>query len=81
MTATQPPPFLSYAELAAFVPFSEQALRIYVHDGVLREGVHYFRVGRRVVFKWEAVAAWIEGRVLGAAEAPPADILPLRRRA
>ncbi|HVN63116.1 MAG TPA: hypothetical protein VMT58_00655 [Candidatus Binataceae bacterium] len=31
-----------------------------VSRGVLREGEHYFHVGRRPVFKWAAIVAFIE---------------------
>jgi len=33
-----------------------------IAKGIFREGVHFFRVRRRPVFKWEAVIAFIEGR-------------------
>ena len=53
-------PYLSIAELAALTPWTEQAIRTMISRGVLREGEHYFHVGRRPVFKWEAVVAFIE---------------------
>ncbi len=31
-----------------------------VSRGILREGEHYFHVGRRPVFKWVAIVAFIE---------------------
>lgn len=55
-------PYLSIAELAALTPWTEQAIRTMISRGVLREGEHYFHVGRRPVFKWEAVVAFIEQR-------------------
>lgn len=78
----QPPPYLSVEELCALIPFSTQAIRMYVHRHELCEGVHFFRVGRRLVFKWSAVCDWIEGRapVADATAAPVlADIVPVRR--
>jgi len=33
-----------------------------IAKGIFREGVHFFHVRRRPVFKWEAVIAFIEGR-------------------
>ena len=83
---TTPNPYLSLEELARLVPFSEQALRNYIHRGELCEGVHFFRRGRRLVFKWAAVCAWIEGRPPGEGgsitEAEvKGDIVSVRRRA
>jgi hypothetical protein len=68
------------------IPFTQQAIRLHVHRGTFRENVHFFRVGRRVVFKWSAVSAWIEGRTPpseadGFDASKPADIVPVRRRA
>ncbi len=53
-------PYVSIAELAALTPWTEQAIRTMISRGVLHEGEHYFHVGRRPVFKWEAVVAFIE---------------------
>jgi hypothetical protein len=83
---SDPRPYVSLEELASLIPFSTQAIRLYVHRKVLREGVHFFRVGRRLVFKWAAICEWIEGRTPSSStDAPiagaPADIVPVRRRA
>lgn len=51
---------MSVAELAALTPWTPQAIRLMVSRGILREGVHYFHVGRRPVFKWAAIVAFIE---------------------
>jgi len=61
-TAAVGKPYLSIAELAALTPWTEQAIRTMISRGVLREGEHYFHVGRRPVFKWQAVVAFIEQR-------------------
>jgi len=53
-------PYLSVAELAQLTPWTNQAIRTMVSRGVLREGEHYFHVGRRPVFKWAAIVAFIE---------------------
>lgn len=53
-------PYLSIAELSALTPWTEQAIRTMISRGVLRAGEHYFHVGRRPVFKWAAIVAFIE---------------------
>lgn len=58
----EPPPYISYSDFPDFTPFTEQAIRAYVHRGDLKEGIHYFRHGRRVIFKWAAIEEWIEKR-------------------
>lgn len=55
-------PYLSISELARLTPWTDQAIRTMVSRGVFREGEHYFHVGRRPVFKWEAIVAFIEQR-------------------
>jgi hypothetical protein len=79
-------PYVSLDELAKLIPFSTQAIRMYVHRESLREGIHFFRKGRRIVFKWAAVCDWLEGRSpsqsSGDTDTPAAaDIVPVRRRA
>lgn len=71
-------PYLSLAELSREIPFSEQAIRALMHRGELRDGEHYFRRGRRLVFKWAAIEAWIEGRIVGA-DIDLGDLVPLHR--
>jgi hypothetical protein len=73
-------------QLTSHIPFSAQAIRMYVHRGDLREGIHYFRKGRRLIFKLSAIYDWLEGRLpteaSSATEAFVADdIVPVRRRA
>ena len=54
--------YLSLGELCQRIPYRPQTIRNLMTQGVLREGVHYFKpTQRRVVFKWEAVRRWIEG--------------------
>ena len=53
-------PYLSYEELAERTPFTVEAWRSMVKRGQVLENVHYFRVGRRITFKWEAVVTFIE---------------------
>jgi hypothetical protein len=79
-------PYLSLEQLSTLIPFSQQAIRMYVHRNQLREGVHFFKRGRRLIFKWASVCEWIEGRIPhdepDATNPPPGtDIVPVRRRA
>ncbi len=60
--ARTPPPYLGLDEITEFVPFTAEAIRKLMQRGVLVERLHYFRHGRRLIFKWEAVVAWIEQR-------------------
>lgn len=54
--------YLSLGELCYRIPYRPQTIRNLMTQGVLREGVHYFKpTSRRVVFKWQAVKQWIEG--------------------
>lgn len=56
----RPKPYLSIRELSALTPWTEQAIRTMMAKGVVKEGEHFFYVGRRTVFKWEAVVEFIE---------------------
>ena len=62
-------PYLSVAELAQLTPWTDQAIRTMVSRGVLRDGVHFFYVGRRPVFKWAAIVDFIE-------QGPPHERVP-----
>jgi hypothetical protein len=53
-------PYVSIAELAELTPWTDQAIRTMISRGILRKGKHYFHVGRRPVFKWAAIVAFIE---------------------
>lgn len=67
-----PKPYLSVAELSRLTPWTEQAIRTMISKGILRCDEHFFYVGRRAVFKWAAIVAFIEGRI----SAPSSDRLP-----
>ena len=62
--AAQPKPYVSIRELSALTPWTEQAIRTMISRGILREGEQFFHVGRRPVFKWEAIVQFIEHRDL-----------------
>ena len=59
-TTIQPKPYMSIRELSKVTPWTEQAIRTMMAKGILRESKHFFHVGRRPVFKWEAIVAFIE---------------------
>jgi hypothetical protein len=48
-----PKPYVSVKELTELTPWTEEAIRTMMRKRVFVEGKHYFRVGRRDVFKWE----------------------------
>lgn len=73
-------PYIEYADFPELTPFTEATIRAAVHRRELVEGVHYFKRGRRVIFKWSAIEAWIERRSVEESDAPT-DIGPVRRRA
>jgi hypothetical protein len=73
-TANQPKPYVSIRELSALTPWTEQAIRTMMAKGIMREGEHFFHVGRRPVFKWEAIVGFIEHR-----DAPHHAGIPLQR--
>ncbi len=55
-----PKPYISIRELAALTPWTEQAIRTMMAKGVLKEGEHFFHVGRRTVLKWDSIVGFIE---------------------
>jgi len=60
-----PKPYLSAEELSERTPWTLDAIEKMIRRGVLIRGVHYFQpFGRRgrLVFKWKAIVALIEGR-------------------
>jgi hypothetical protein len=70
----RPKPYLSIRELSALTPWTEQAIRTMMAKGVLKEGEHFFHVGRRTVLKWDAIVGFIERR-----EQEKALRIPLKR--
>jgi len=56
----RPKPYLSIRELSALTPWTEQAIRTMMSKGLLKEGEHFFHVGRRTVLKWDAIVEFIE---------------------
>jgi hypothetical protein len=58
--AARPKPYLSIRELSALTPWAQQAIRTMMTEGQLKEGEHFFRVGRRTILKWDAIVGFIE---------------------
>jgi len=61
--AAPPPAYLSADQLALQTPWSVDALEKMIQRGELRRGVHWFQPkgpGTQRIFKWSAIAAWIE---------------------
>ena len=73
-TASSPKPYLSIRELACLTPWTEQAIRTMMAKGILRDGEHFFHVGRKPIFKWAAIVVFIEGR-----DERNEPLIPLRR--
>lgn len=54
--------FLSIAQLCRRIPYKEQTIRNLMTRGVFKLGTHYVKPRGRVIFRWSAVRAWLEGR-------------------
>jgi hypothetical protein len=57
--------YLSAEQLSELTPWTPDGIQKMIRRGVLVRGVHYFQpFGRRgrLLFKWEAIVALIEGR-------------------
>lgn len=67
--------YLSLEELCQRIPYRPQTIRNLMTQGVLLEGVHYFKpTSRRVVFKWAAIKNWVE-----CVDRRETNIIPLAR--
>lgn len=55
--------YLTLQEAAAIARCASKTLQNHMTNGILVEGVHFFRPrGRRVLFSRDAFIAWCEGR-------------------
>jgi hypothetical protein len=80
-TAALPPAYLSAEQLAQQTPWSVDALEKMIQRGELRRGVHWFQPkgpGTQRIFKWSAIAAWIEQETDHAIEDTPPHALTLQ---
>lgn len=73
---THPKPYVSIEELATLTPWTQQAIRSMIKRGDFVVDVHFFRIGRRILFKWNAVVDLIEHRT-----PPSPNPIPLQRSA
>jgi hypothetical protein len=54
--------YLTVAQLSQRIPYAPQTIRNLMSKGVFRRGVHYVRPRHRVMFRWSAIQAWLDGR-------------------
>jgi hypothetical protein len=62
-TAAPPPAYLSAEQLAQRMPWSVDAIEKMIQRGDFRRGVEWFQPkgpGTQRIFKWSAIAEWIE---------------------
>ena len=60
--AATPDEYLSIAQLCERLPYRPQTIRNLMTAGVLRLGEHFVKPRGRIMFKWSAVRAWLEGQ-------------------
>lgn len=58
LASPAPDDYLSPADVAKHTPFTVKALEVKRHKG---EGPKWHACGRRIIYKWSDVVAWIEG--------------------
>jgi hypothetical protein len=51
--------YLSVKQLALLIPYREQTIRNLISAGEFKEGVHYYKRRRKVIFKWSVVELWL----------------------
>jgi hypothetical protein len=54
--------YLSVRQLAKRIPYCEQTIRNLMSAGEFKEGVHYYKRRRRVMFHWSKVEQWLRDR-------------------
>jgi hypothetical protein len=54
--------YLSVSQLSARIPYREQTIRNLMGTGELKEGLHFYRRRRRIIFVWRAVLEWLKER-------------------
>jgi len=57
-----PEEYLSIADLSKRIPYAPQTIRNLMSSGVLKLDVHYLKPRGRIIFRWSAVRAWLEGQ-------------------
>jgi hypothetical protein len=59
------PEYISLRELTKRIPYCDGTIRNLMSSGVLKRGEHYVKPNGRVMFRWSAVQAWLDGRQPG----------------
>jgi predicted DNA-binding transcriptional regulator AlpA len=54
--------YLSVKQVAKRIPYREQTIRNLMSAGEFKEGVHYYKRRRRVMFRWSEVEQWLRHR-------------------
>jgi hypothetical protein len=73
--------YISAEQLAALTPWTPDAIEKMMRRGLLVRGVHYFQpFGRRsrLLFRWDAIVALIEGRVIQSEQQPAVEGEPAK---
>jgi hypothetical protein len=52
--------YVSIRELSRRIPYAEGSIRNLMSRGALKLGEHYVKPQGRVMFRWNAVRAWLE---------------------
>lgn len=58
----EPPYSLTVKDAADHFGFAENTLRQWISNGTLARGIHFLKIGRKVVIKREAFIEWMEER-------------------
>jgi len=69
---------ITLAELADRLKMGESTVREMVASGELRQGEHYAKKGRKLLFFWSAIRAWL--RQADTVEAPQPAVIPFFRK-
>jgi len=70
---------LTVTELAERLKMGESTVRAMVASGELRQGEHYARKGRKLLFFWAAIRTWLR-QVDGAIESSQPRVIPFIRK-
>jgi hypothetical protein len=54
--------YLSTRVLSTRIPYAEQTIRNKISTGEFKEGIHFVKPGRRVMFRWSAIERWLGER-------------------
>ena len=70
---------ITLAELAERLKMGESTVRAMVTSGELRQGEHYARKGRKLLFFWSRIRAWLR-QPEDAIESPQPAVIPFFRK-